>query len=222
MPEVLTNSSENITECCENAADVQDHEECADEIDEQVEYNPLFVKDVLSDKENELNQYLQCNKESAERGEKGLPVLMIMRQRAIVAGLKLLLEQMECVEEEPESEEELTEQPELPLMKNNDQRKEWLRNYKSWGLWYEDEHIGARFYKYEFENGARLIAEEYSEEETEWSPGRDHYYLHLVGGPDPKKHPKYGFRKWPYHETYNKFPDSETELMEFLKEVQRK
>ena len=26
----------------------------------------------------------------------------------------------------------------LPIMKNNDQRKEWLRNYKAWGVWYED------------------------------------------------------------------------------------
>ena len=50
-----------------------------------------------------------------------------------------------------------TVQPGLPLMKNNDQRKEWLRNYRAWGLWYEDEHIGAKYYKYDFENGAWLI-----------------------------------------------------------------
>ena len=42
-------------------------------------------------------------------------------------------------------------------MRNNDQRKEWLRNYKAWGLWYTDEHIGVRYYKYDFANGARLI-----------------------------------------------------------------
>ena len=47
-----------------------------------------------------------------------------------------------------------TIQPELPLFKNNDQRKEWLRNYQDWGLWYEDENIGARYYKYDFDNGA--------------------------------------------------------------------
>ena len=41
-------------------------------------------------------------------------------------------------------------------MKNNDQRKEWLRNHKSWGLWYTDSHTGARYYKYDFDNGARL------------------------------------------------------------------
>lgn len=83
-----------------------------------------------------------------------------------------------------------TEQPELPIMRNDEQRKEWLRNYQSWGLWYEDEHIGAKFYKYEFENGATLIAEEYSSEKTGYYPEIVSCYLHLIGGPEPKKNPK--------------------------------
>lgn len=56
---------------------------------------------------------------------------------------------------------ESQEQPELPLLKNNDQRKEWLQNYQSWGLWYEDKNIGCRYYKYDFECGAKLIVSEY-------------------------------------------------------------
>ncbi len=45
----------------------------------------------------------------------------------------------------------------LPVLKNSDQRKAWLKNYKDWGLWYEDEHIGVRYYKYDFDNGASQI-----------------------------------------------------------------
>lgn len=117
--------------------------------------------------------------------------------------------------------EHLREQPPLPDMRNNDQRKQWLREYKSWGLWYTDPHIGARYYKYDFNNGARLIAEEYDPEprkESWWVP-TEPYFLHLVGGPEPER--SGGVPKWTYHSKYHKFPNSETELVEFLKEVQK-
>ena len=120
-----------------------------------------------------------------------------------------------------EENKEISEQPLLPLMKNNDQRKEWLRNYKAWGLWYTDEHIGVRYYKYDFENGARLITEEYDPEEAKdsWWTHIETSYMHLVGGPEPDR--KNGIPKWTYHSKYNRHPNSETELVEFLKEVQK-
>lgn len=121
----------------------------------------------------------------------------------------------------PENGLEDPEQQPLPFMKNNDQRKEWLRNYKEWGLWYTDEHIGARYYKYDFENGTRLIVEEYDPEpvhNSPWTPNEP-YYMHLVGGPEPERNN--GIPKWTYHSKYNKYPNSETELVEFLKGVQK-
>ena len=109
----------------------------------------------------------------------------------------------------------------LPTMKNNDQRKEWLRNYKAWGLWYEDKNIGVKYYKYDFKNGARLIVEEYAPDPVDrnswWVSKSETYYMHLVGGPEPER----GVPKWTYHTRYNKYPNSETELIEFLKEVQK-
>lgn len=101
-----------------------------------------------------------------------------------------------------------------------------MKNYiiqedKSWGLWYTDHHTGTRYYKYDFNNGARLIAEEYDPEprkESWWTP-TESYSLHLVGGPEPER--SGGVPKWTYHSKYHKFPNSETELVEFLKEVQK-
>ena len=121
----------------------------------------------------------------------------------------------------PADSSETSIQPPLPVMKNNDQRKEWLRNYKEWGLWYTDEHIGARYYKYDFENGTRLIVEEYDPEPARNSPWAPYepYYMHLVGGPEPERNN--GIPKWTYHSKYNKYPNSETELVEFLKVVQK-
>ena len=112
-------------------------------------------------------------------------------------------------------------QPELPLFKNNDQRKEWLRNYQAWGLWYEDKNIGARYYKYDFDNGARLIAEEYTRPATDWYEEHTISYLHLVGGPEPLKDKSGCVPKWNRHEIYDKYPNSETELVEFLKHIQK-
>ena len=112
----------------------------------------------------------------------------------------------------------------LPEMKNNDQRKEWLRAYKDWGLWYEDKNIGVKYYKYDFQNGARLIVEEYAPdpgEQKSWWVSRmtETYYMHLVGGPEPDR--ASGVPKWTYHTRYDKFPNSETELCEFLKGLQK-
>lgn len=112
----------------------------------------------------------------------------------------------------------------LPEMKNNDQRKAWLRAYKDWGLWYEDKNIGVKYYKYDFQNGARLIVEEYAldpGEQKSWWVSRmtETYYMHLVGGPEPDR--VGGVPKWTYHARYDKFPNSETELCEFLKGLQK-
>lgn len=160
----------------------------------------------LYDHERTLKQILDVEKE-----EPGFPHMTIMKQQMTVAGLRLLKNYIKNMEE--------AEQPPLPEMRNNDQRKQWLREYKSWGLWYTDSHIGARYYKYDFNNGARLIAEEYdseSKKESWWVP-TEPYFLHLVGGPKPER----GVPKWTYHSKYHKFPNSETELVEFLKEVQK-
>lgn len=113
--------------------------------------------------------------------------------------------------------EETEKSPELPYLKNNDQRREWLRNHRDWGLWYEDEHIGVKYYKYDFSDGTRLIAEEYISEYTGYDS-----YLHLVGGPPEREINNMGCNKYPYHKYYSKYPDSESELTEFLKAIQKR
>lgn len=109
----------------------------------------------------------------------------------------------------------------LPKFRNNDQRKEWLRDYKSWGLWYEDKNIGVKYYKYDFDNGACLIAEVYEREEVDfrWKTEIETCYLHLIGGPEPARNGQ--IPKWTRHKKYVKHPNSESELVEFLKFVQK-
>lgn len=187
---------------------------------------PEFLKDIpvpsdialtecLRNQEIRLKQMSDLRQQlKPDKAEREIPDAVITRQQMTVAGLRLLLELNKSLKQ--------PKQPPLPEMKNNDQRKEWLRNYKSWGLWYMDPHTEARYYKYDFDNGARLIAEEYAPEpkdENSWWVPTESCYLHLVGGPEPKR--AGGVPKWTHHPKYNKFPNSETELIEFLKEIQK-
>ena len=166
----------------------------------------------LYDEERKLKEFLEIEKE-----ESVLPYMTILKQQLIVGGLRIIKNLVEDCQEEPEE----SEQPPLPIMKNNDQRKQWLRNYKSWGLWYEDKNVGIKYYKYDFANGARLIVEEFApdpSEKSQWYTPGEHHYMHLVGGPKPECKNDKG---WSYHSRYNKYPNSETELVEFLKEIQK-
>lgn len=166
----------------------------------------------LYDEERRLKEFLETEKE-----DPGLPHMAILKQQLIVGGLRIIKNLVEDCKEEPEE----SEQPPLPIMKNNDQRKEWLRNYKSWGLWYKDKNVGIKYYKYDFANDARLIVEEFApdpSEKSQWYTPGEHHYMHLVGGPKPECKNDKG---WSYHSRYNKYPNSETELVEFLKEIQK-
>lgn len=189
--------------------EVQQEEECSTSSIEEEQSDLDILREELRRNSNLLDIGLK------ELGPEDKHVRKIKLVVGALAAAICDLEPDEPAQEEPE-------QPELPLLKNNEQRKEWLRTYKDWGLWYRDEHIGVEYYKYDFENGARLIAEVYvrpihrGREKTYESA-----YLHLVGGPEAPKG-SYGVGKWQVNEQYNKYPDSETELVEFLKEVQRK
>lgn len=109
-----------------------------------------------------------------------------------------------------------TTQPELLILKNNDQRKEWLGKYKEWGLWYRDDNIDVNYYKFDFDDGSRLVVAEYPQRHSYYSnKSKDEYYYHLL-----KKNTKRGGDI--YDEKYRCQPDCETELIDFLKKLQRR
>ncbi len=101
---------------------------------------------------------------------------------------------------------EETAQPEFPVLKNADQRKEWLKNYKDWGLWYRDENIDVNYYKFDFFDGSRLIVAEYPQRRLPYeSKINDKFFYHLLEN----------------DEKYESYPDCETNIVEFLKNMQK-
>lgn len=235
--EKIDMSESDISECCQQAAENTDERQ---QDLEQNEGSPLpevrnlapeawpdELKDLPIPTLEKVLRYLQKEEKNLEEmqavaaEESGFPVNVLEKAQMNVAGLRLLRNLIStCLDSGEKDKEETPEQPPLPVMKNNDQRKEWLRNYKEWGIWYKDEHIGATFYKYEFENGACLIVETYTVPKTKWSVEHDSAYYHLVKGPEPKE--KDGIPKWTVSSQYSRWANSETELVEFLKEMQRK
>lgn len=165
----------------------------------------LFIREYLEEEEKMLRDYLECG---------GLPKRTILQQQLRVAGLRIL---RNLVEDVLETEEETT-QPELPRLKNNEERKEWLENYQDWGLWYRDERIDVNYYKYDFKDGSRLVAAEYPKREGYWNQEpRDEHFFHFL----KKNKKKYASLNETYDEKFRNETDSITSLAEFLKEIQK-
>lgn len=228
---VIEESDMSDSDKCERCENAPENKKTADEKQQITELIPeawppelkdipvpsmIAMDDILQDAEEELKNYLSV-------ADQGIPGRTILKHQLIAGGLRIIKNLVrDCLDDDIDDGKNTMEQLPLPVMRNNDQRKEWLRNYKDWGLWYIDEHIGVRYYKYDFANGARLIAEEYDRDtvHSQWvSEHTESYYMHLIGGPEPER--KSGIPKWTQHGRYNKFPNSESELVEFLKEVQR-
>ena len=211
LPEEIPDQSEQITEPFEEVEKVEAEIVENEEIPEGGKYEETsdqtdieLLQDILDRENSRLSMMLEEFTENDVRVRK--QKLTVAAYAGMIADLNML--------DIPKPE-----QPELPTFRNNDQRKEWLRNYQKWGLWYEDKNIGARYYKYDFDNGARLIAEEYTRPATEWYGEYISSYLHLVGGPEPPK--KDCISRWQRHEVYDRFQNNETEMVEFLKYVQK-
>lgn len=53
------------------------------------------------------------------------------------------------------------EQPELPLLKNNDQRAAFVDAYETWPLWIETAETGERYYRYDLADGTSMVVKVY-------------------------------------------------------------
>lgn len=188
-----------------------------DENEENMPSDPVQVEEIsektdldIAKEENEkYRRYLEMAKEGFGSND-----IRIRTYKVLIAALTGYIHDLDTVMNPPKE----PEQPELPRLKNNDQRKEWLRNYKDWGLWYTDRNIDVNYYKYDFADGSRLVVAEYLDRINAWN-GRekeDEHYFHLL----EKNKKSYAIGK-PYDKQYMNSTDSETYLVEFLKNLQK-
>ena len=163
------------------------------------------IRGILEKEKKLLNDYLEVG---------DIPEPTMYRQKTIVGALANMLCELEDMEEKEVDAAEM--QQELPALKNNDQRKQWLSEYKTWGLWYRDENIDVNYYKFDFPDGSRLVVAEYPQRLCYWrDEPTDEHYFHLL------EKNKMGYQTR-YDEQYRQQTDSETYLVEFLKNIQKK
>lgn len=197
----------------ENEYRYQDKEETQERLPEETQLHEKKSGKTDLDIAREENQKYRNYLEMA-KGHMDTNDIRVRTYKVMIAALAGYINDLDTVMNPPKE----PEQPELPRLKNNDQRKEWLENYKAWGLWYTDKNINVNYYKYDFADGSRLVVAEYRNRINGWNgkEKEDEYYFHLL---EKDKKP-YGDGK-PYDKQYMNATDSETYLVEFLKNLQK-
>ena len=107
------------------------------------------------------------------------------------------------------------EQPELPLLKNNDQRAAFVDAYETWPLWIETKQTGERYYRYDLEDGTSMVVKVYHARIFDG---------YASGSYEAKYHDGYGRHEYYLLRDGKFFRDCDTNrslLIEKLKEIQK-
>lgn len=192
VPETASEPEEAVSDTQENIIDAEFME-----IPEPEELTPGYF---LEEQKAKLDRLL-----AAANGVelKPMDTKVLERQKTIVCAL----EAMVCGLAEPDP----PAQPELPLLKNNDQRAAFVDAYETWPLWIETKQTGERYYRYDLEDGTSMVVKVYHAMLFDWKS--DERYREGYG-----RHEYYLLQQGKF------FRDSETNrglLIEKLKEIQK-
>lgn len=182
------------------------------DFDKIAAYDLLDVKAAINGHADNLVQYKDVE----------LDAPVVKREKMEYDALKLLEEDM-CIPELKELPKPV--QPEMPILKNNDQRKAFIDAYASWPIWIDMDQTGERYYRYDLSDKVAMVVkvslrhvyQGYKEtEETDYiSP---QYYLLGI---------KTSYStKVTYHEdpsrTFAECSSNMTDMVNYLKEFQKK
>ena len=127
------------------------------------------------------------------------------KKRLMVKAIERLLGEMD----QPEKEE----QQELPVLKNNDQRKEWLNTYREWPVWFEVPLAAEVYYRYDLPDGCSLVICEYHY----WASWR----VKFKYGGDPESTGTREYLLTPGYHYLEDCKSNRTSMIEKLKEIQK-
>lgn len=194
-PEVLGNTSTLLDESKTEVAAVEDivaeaeYTEVEEEQYEEIKKtDKQLIREILDKEKNMLEQMKECLEESDD---------MFRKQRIMVGALAGVMCDMELLEEE-------IEQPELPKLKNMEEREKFVLNYRTWPVWTRNELTQETYYRYELPDGSAIVVREYPY--TTWREEMHGKTLFLIS-PDTKY--------------FKNGETNMTTLKEHLKEVQR-
>lgn len=110
-------------------------------------------------------------------------------------------------------EDERAAQPELPKLKNNEERKEFLAKYREWPVWFEVPQAEETYYRYILPDGSAIVICEYKHY-NEW---RENKYV--PGEPEGTLTVEYLLE--PGYKHLHNCKTNQTALIRKLMEVQR-
>lgn len=115
-------------------------------------------------------------------------------------------------EEEKAVCEECERQPDLPALKNNGQRKQFLSSFRDWPIWFTVPQADETYYRYDLPDGSSIVICEYKQ-----------YLGHLKKyGRDPEMTYTREYLLQPGHHYLNDCRSSMSALTEHLKNMQKK
>ncbi len=173
-PENVPEQEESVPELSENVIDGE-YEEVSPE-QETHEYSPRYF---LEEQKGKLDEYLRILVKT-ELGPADIKLLE--RQKTIVCALACMVAELE--KPEPDQEPVKQVQPELPILKNNDQRAAFIDAYETWPIWIETKETGECYYRYDLSEKAAIVVKVYwkhswesYKESKDYEYGAEKYYL---------------------------------------------
>ena len=116
-------------------------------------------------------------------------------------------------------------QPELQYLKNNEQRGEFIDQYRTWPIWIDNELTGERFYRYELKNGVAFVVKEAMYSRYDWQAKesrveycRAQYFLCNVKKDTKDNKTVYQID---FSQTFSDCASNRTQLIDYLKEYQK-
>nr|WP_288828496.1 hypothetical protein [uncultured Clostridium sp.] len=169
-PESVPDQEENVPECYETVIDGEYEEVSPEQV--TPEYSPRYF---LEEQKDKLDNYLRIM-----TGKELFPadIKTIECQKTIVAALACMVAELE----KPEPLKQ--DQPELPILKNNNQRVAFIDAYETWPIWIETKETGERYYRYDLSEKVAIVVKVYwkhswesYKESKDYEYGAQQYYL---------------------------------------------
>lgn len=106
-----------------------------------------IAKEELYKSQKLLNDILNCYSEDE---------MIARKQKIIVGALASFVTELEDIENPFEPE-----QPEFPILKNMEQREEFILNYRTWPVWCKNDLTEETYYRYNLPDGSAIVVREY-------------------------------------------------------------
>ena len=146
----VVENTENGNEQVENTSeqDVDKENACKEPFEYSSNVTDLKIaKEELYKSQKLLNNILNCYSKDE---------MIARKQKIIVGALASFVTELEDIENPFEPE-----QPEFPILKNMEQREEFILNYRTWPVWCKNDLTEETYYRYNLPDGSAIVVREY-------------------------------------------------------------